>query len=1129
MFNRQNFFRILIVMLAAVSMRADLNHYVVTGSGDNPGMIPTCASTYKYSWSSMLLTNEEVGAEKTITHLSFYGMYNIGDVALENQKIYLSHVDYTSFPTGDQSWNYAYLDPTNDPNFVQVFDGTLNYTEGWIDLDIEDFEYNGTDNLVIHFESEHNVQNYSIKFRSRENTSTEVRAIRNGGDVVIPTTAGFQDYPASFVDVKISFDSDGPNTPSEPMPASGATLVSVSTSLDFTLDESASTYSIMLGKDGEEMVEVATDVTAISGANSYTHEGGFDPNSTYFWRVDAKGATGELTEGVRWSFTTETIINEFPYTEGFEDNAGGYFSDPFPPTGWNKNYSEYYGWIPHDDESWSNDYLNAHTGTVSAYVKPSSITQEEGDALLETPKFLLPANPRISFWWCDNAYVTSQNPPADIADSDVTYFEISDDNGATWTIIDSLSSPEPMEAYEKSTNVVPQYANKAVTMRWRYKLLNETGAMNTFIDDIEVVNIEGTQGELSFLTDSLKFGTTYEGFVLEQPLVVENIGSLAVDVSESIIAAPFSCDFTGTLEPGVKDTLTIFFSPETDGVFEEELKLVNNGVNGELTIPVTGTSLAKFTAITEDFEGEEAVLPEHWSTIVVNDHSQSFLSSIMVSPFAVDAHSGTHSIKMLVAYDVDADLVLVTPPVKDTETSMVEFWAKAGQFQERELTLGYINGNDLESFEAIETYTLGEEYTKYTKNLAGITPKNNLAFKFVNTGDQLISLFIDDVIYGPAGIITPDPTTPVAPLDGAEGVFLGSELEWNIPAGSPDGYRLYLGSDAAATNIVDGEVYDDPAEVTFELEGLLDYGTEYFWKVIPFNASGDASPIETWSFTTVDEVVISSFPWEENFDSYNNATFPYEGGWNYETYSAYEFFIWNVFHNNDNHPNMAHSAPAYIHYPTWLSYQADTYLFSPAIEMTEGITYELSFWQKSPDTAGTNSYESIEVFWGDAPTKDSMFPTPLYSEVELTERDYQLITLEVTPTETKKYYFSFHVFSPSQQDMYVLDDVSVTVSSSIEETVPEKFTVHQNYPNPFNPETTINFDLPQDGFVKVQIFNQSGQLVKTLLNKEMKAGYGHKIMWDGKDYNSSLVSSGVYFYLTELSGTKIVKKMVLTK
>jgi Secretion system C-terminal sorting domain len=89
--------------------------------------------------------------------------------------------------------------------------------------------------------------------------------------------------------------------------------------------------------------------------------------------------------------------------------------------------------------------------------------------------------------------------------------------------------------------------------------------------------------------------------------------------------------------------------------------------------------------------------------------------------------------------------------------------------------------------------------------------------------------------------------------------------------------------------------------------------------------------------------------------------------------------------------------------------------------------------------------------------------------------------------------------------------------------LPVKFELSQNYPNPFNPSTSINYDLPNDGFVKISVFDMSGKEVASLVNGNVSAGY------NTVTFNASNLSSGIYYYKLETAGFTKVMKMALVK
>jgi len=97
----------------------------------------------------------------------------------------------------------------------------------------------------------------------------------------------------------------------------------------------------------------------------------------------------------------------------------------------------------------------------------------------------------------------------------------------------------------------------------------------------------------------------------------------------------------------------------------------------------------------------------------------------------------------------------------------------------------------------------------------------------------------------------------------------------------------------------------------------------------------------------------------------------------------------------------------------------------------------------------------------------------------------------------------------------------------VEVYAPEKYTLLQNYPNPFNPSTTIEFSIPQTSNVTIEVYNIVGELVSSLVNRALDAGY-HSFRFD-----ASNLPSGTYVYQLKASGQNgtfvETKKMLLMK
>jgi len=101
----------------------------------------------------------------------------------------------------------------------------------------------------------------------------------------------------------------------------------------------------------------------------------------------------------------------------------------------------------------------------------------------------------------------------------------------------------------------------------------------------------------------------------------------------------------------------------------------------------------------------------------------------------------------------------------------------------------------------------------------------------------------------------------------------------------------------------------------------------------------------------------------------------------------------------------------------------------------------------------------------------------------------------------------------------------VTIQETIEQDVlePQEYLLSQNYPNPFNPVTQIQYNLPEQTHVRLEVFNSLGQKVMELVNTQQLAG-SHTASFDATE-----LSSGVYLYKITTPSFSQTKKMLLVK
>ncbi|MFA7289106.1 MAG: glycoside hydrolase family 3 C-terminal domain-containing protein [Melioribacteraceae bacterium] len=189
------------------------------------------------------------------------------------------------------------------------------------------------------------------------------------------------------------------------------------------------------------------------------------------------------------------------------------------------------------------------------------------------------------------------------------------------------------------------------------------------------------------------------------------------------------------------------------------------------------------------------------------------------------------------------------------------------------------------------------------------------------------------------------------------------------------------------------------------------------------------------------------------------------------------------------------------------------------------------------DLGSVMEFNQIKLFWEAAYGKDYII------QVSDNETNWKTIatktdgngSIEKYDIETSGRYIKITGTARGTEYGYSLYEIEVykaakpvSVEDEKESLLPVNFKLSNNYPNPFNPSTTIEYQLPKEGIVKIEIYNSLGQLVKVLSDLYQNAGK-YSISWNGKDTNGSSVSSGIYFYRMSTEGFTLVKKMMLLK
>lgn len=96
--------------------------------------------------------------------------------------------------------------------------------------------------------------------------------------------------------------------------------------------------------------------------------------------------------------------------------------------------------------------------------------------------------------------------------------------------------------------------------------------------------------------------------------------------------------------------------------------------------------------------------------------------------------------------------------------------------------------------------------------------------------------------------------------------------------------------------------------------------------------------------------------------------------------------------------------------------------------------------------------------------------------------------------------------------------------NTISSEVPETFKLFQNYPNPFNPNTNIRYQISNNKYIKLKVYDLLGKEVASLVDKKQEAGI-YEVSFDANN-----LSSGMYFYSLYADEVRMdTKRMVLIK
>ncbi len=1023
----------LALLLSLSIVIAQSQNFVEIGSGTVSTGYPVYGS-WNYAWYSVIYTQAEIGSAKQITKIAFNCIN--GPKNHNNQKIYMKHTSNTVFSDA------SYENPTNT-GYTLVYDGPISYN-GWTEIVLSTpFDYNGTDNLIIHYENRHGSSTY-VQFNS---TSSSINNNKSkGDDNSFPTSSGWLNpYPSSRPNVRFYYTAgSNPCTPDAEYPQNSAIKVSITPTLSFTLGCNTTSYDLYFGPTSTGMQLVLNNVVITDpGTYSWQPSEMLQPKTSYSWKVVAKNGSSS-TESPVFTFTTEGVISNFPYFNGFEDN------EVWTP-GWygTLDFTDWY-YMPSPINWNRSSELNAYEGTAAAYIS-MNVT---GSWPLVTPRILLGNNKVIKFWWRNNSVITNNK----VASYDTTFFQISQNGGQDWETLGVLAPETPNEWTLAMFNLSP-YAGNNVKLRWLHSINSTGGNKAFFLDNIRIEDITYTP-EIVLSTTSYNFGDLCQNGITTFTLGITNQGSGNLEITGISVDAPFYSTYTGTIAPGATDYATIVFDATAMAVSTYN-KIATLNINGQFvggnTISLTGMVIAPLQEIYETFETTPVnTIPIGWKKFRTSDPNEQFNDVLVKNGTQYDYHSPVRVLKFLNANDSISLLAIVLPGVTNFNTHQLSFWAtkNTGDPTPLALIVGLTNDPyNPEAMDTIQVIPVADQVTQYTATFA---PNNTKPYIVIahNNALKWRSIYVDDIAWqDPNTNTVPNPAQNVYPAHNATNtdVMSGLNLKWANGGGNPTGYRLSVGTNNPPSNIVNNIDLGDNVGYFMNRE-QLPYGATIYWQVVPYNNFGDAVNCPIWSFTVMEDPTIFTFPWIESFENVNTTSgFDYPLGWSLEN-GAEQFVCWDVISNTGTVTDNAYHGQKAMHNTFGFISQLNDWLFTPPVFLEANKTYKFSFYTKVKRFQGETS-EALAVKWGTNNSSSAMSVQPLFSNSNMTDETYTLKEFQVTPSASGQYFFGFHSFSQPLQFLTYIDYVTIDLVTGQEHNNVSDIKI---YPNPSSDRVWIS-------------------------------------------------------------------------
>jgi len=781
---------------------------------------------------------------------------------------------------------------------------------------------------------------------------------------------------------------DYPATAHTPLPANNAIDIPVNTSLSWTYT-SHPAFSDPIGF----RVKIGTNPSLAGATESYVTGGvgnhsinvftSLAFNTTYYWQViPTTNSRGDALNCQVWSFTTQEssgVISIFPYTEYFYAGPEGWTTGgasagdlwQLGEPNQTKINSAYFG-----DNAWMTNLTQNYPDNANAWLM--SPAMDFSEVVL----------PKLSVWlniWCEAGY-------------DGMILESSIDSGASWQKVvgdinfynnTSASGPLAPPKWSGSTEGVngiwTQYSStlpglgnqELVYLRFRFMSDFSIAMEGIAVDLIRIWDADGPTFGLnptSYDFDEYNTGTTsdWQEFVISN-LTIETVelspADITIEGSDAIDFNLTNLEETTSFGPMDMASVYVRFAPLSIGAKEASLQITDSrSGNQSTTLSLTRQNQSRSREVLQASLTGIGILPSfYWA----QDFALVTPGQIPAEWTATDAHwsttnsnfAGGASPEMRFNWNprYTGDLYLNTAPINTSGFENLTLSFKhslddySGSYTLKALsivgTTQYLIHEWVNPTGDIPAQTVEFELNAIDHGIGA----SNLQIAWVFSGDtyRIDNWYIDNVIISTEA---PPPAAAHSPIpaNNAINISVGTHLGWTYssqPAYTdPVGFIIKAGTNPTLAGSTDTYIAGGIGSYNIAAHIDFDYGTTYFWQVIPTTDASpggradsreertNASNCPIWSFTTASlSLVIDSTTYIETFDAgYSGWTSGFITGSN----------LWELGTPAQANINSAHSGTK-----AWMTLltqnytnDANTWLKSPKLDFSSASNPKLSVW-----------------------------------------------------------------------------------------------------------------------------------------------------------------------------------------